>query len=160
VAPVARDEQALRDFSERMSSAMTAAGFPRMPARVLMALTVADADGLTASELADQLAVSPGAISGAVRYLQTVGMVRRVSQPGSRRDLYELPHNAWYTASMRASPVYDSFLALVPIGIHAAGGAESIAGERLIELEGFYRFLQRRMPELLREWDEERRART
>ena len=159
MAPVARDEQALREFSERMSAALTAAGFPRMPARALMALTISESDGLTAADLAEQLAVSAGAISGAVRYLQTLGMVRRVSQPGTRRDIYELPqHNPWYTASMRTSTMYDAFLALAPTGIAAAGGAESLVGSRLVDLSDFLTFVKRRLPELLDEWTELRRA--
>lgn len=158
MTPVARDEQALRDFSERMSAAMTAAGFPRMPARVLMALTVAETAGLTAAELAERLEVSAGAVSGAVRYLQVVGMVRRVTQPGSRRDLYELPHNAWYTATMRGNSLYDSYISMVPVGVEAAGGPRTLAGERLVELAEFFRFVQGRLPQLLSEWDERRRA--
>jgi len=156
---MARDEQALRDFSERMSAALTAAGFPRMPARALMALTISETDGLTAADLAEQLAVSPASVSGAVRYLQTLGMVRRVSQPGTRRDIYELPqHNPWYTASMRTSTMYDAFLALAPTGIAAAGGPDSMVGTRLTDLSGFLSFVKRRLPELLEEWNALSRA--
>lgn len=151
-----RDEQGVRDFSERMAAALIGAGFPRMPARVLMALTVAESDGMTAVEIADWLDISAGAVSGAVRYLQTLGMVRRVSQQGSRRDLYELPFNAWYTASMRTNPLYEQFIALARVGIEVAGGPDSIVGERLVELSDFYVFLQKRLPQLLREWDEGR----
>src|ERR1700712_2445479 len=93
-----RDERALNDVVERAASILAAAGFPKMPARVLMALTVTETGGLTAVELSEQLGVSAAAISGAVRYLQTVGIARRVSQSGSRRDRYELPEDAWYAA--------------------------------------------------------------
>lgn len=156
---VSRDERGLRDFAERMSAALTAAGFPRMPSRVLMALTIAETEGLTAAELAEQLAVSPGAISGAVRYLQALGMVRRVAQAGTRRDLYELPqHNPWYTASMRTSTMYDAILALAPTGVDAAGGPESPVGSRLLELTDFLEFVKRRLPDLLDEWTASRRC--
>lgn len=150
---MARDEQALRDYGERMSAALGAEGFPRMPARVLMALTTCDGEGMTAAELSEQLGASPGAISGAVRYLQHMGMARRVSQPGTRRDLYELPYaNPWYTVSMRATPMYDALLVLAPAGIAAAGGADTVAGSRIAEMTEFLEFVKRRLPDLLEEW--------
>jgi DNA-binding transcriptional regulator GbsR (MarR family) len=151
---MARDEQALRDYAERTASFMVAAGFPRMPARVLMALTVSDRDGLTASELAEQLSASAAAISGAVRYLQTLAMVRRVSQPGSRRDLYELPHDPWYTASMQKNPMYDQVLSLAASGLDAAGDADDAAHQRITEMMSFFTFIQRRLPEVFDEWRE------
>ena len=66
----ARDEEQVRSFVEQMAMFLTDWGFPRMPARVLMGLMAADEERLTAGELAKRLAVSPAAISGAVRYLQ------------------------------------------------------------------------------------------
>ena len=116
---MARDEQALRDAMEHSAAVLAAAGFPRMPARVLMALTVADAGGLTAQELAEELGVSAAAISGAVRYLQTLGYVRRTAQAGSRRDRYELPADLWYGASFRKSPLFDSLASLLDRAVEA-----------------------------------------
>jgi DNA-binding transcriptional regulator GbsR (MarR family) len=150
---VVRDEQALRDYAERSASLLVGAGFPRMPARVLMALMVAET-GLTALQLAERLDASAAAISGAVRYLQTVAMVTRVPQQGSRRDLYELPQNAWYSASMSENRLYDAILSLSLPAIDVAGGADSIAGARIHEMTEFFRFIQRRLPELLAEWDQ------
>ena len=56
---MARDERAMTDFVEQTAAAMAAAGFPRMPARVLMALIAAESTGLTAKELSDELGASP-----------------------------------------------------------------------------------------------------
>ena len=81
---MARDEAALAEVLEHSAAVLTAAGFPKMPARVLMALTVTETPGLTAAELAARLEASPAAISGAVRYLSTLGIIRRLSQAGSR----------------------------------------------------------------------------
>ena len=70
-----RDEVAVRRFVERLGSVLHAAGLPRLPSRVF-AVLMADEDGtMTAAELADALAVSPAAVSGAVRYLQQVRMM-------------------------------------------------------------------------------------
>ena len=77
----------LQRYAERLASVFTAAGFPRMAARVLMALMMSPDAALTAAELKDRLGISSGAVSGAVKYLETVGMVRRRAHrgPGARR---------------------------------------------------------------------------
>jgi DNA-binding Lrp family transcriptional regulator len=156
---VARDERALNDVREHAASVLIAAGFPKMPGRVLMALTVTEQPGMTASELADVLGASPAAISGAVRYLQTIGIIRRVSQAASRRDRYELPSD-WYASMVRQSPVYAVLATQADAGIAAVDDPDSLATERLRDMAGFYRFLERRLPELLDEWEQVRAARS
>ncbi len=156
---MARNDQAVHDVVEHTAAILTAAGFPKMPARVLMALTVSDSGGLTAQELSAQLGVSAAAISGAVRYLQTIGIVRRLSQNGSRRDRYELPENAWYTALATESPIYGVLAAQADAGVAAIDDPSSVATERLEEMARFYRFIGERMPQLLDEWEAERRSR-
>ncbi len=155
---MARDEKAVTEFVEQTAAAMTAAGFPRMPARVLMALIASESTGLTAKELGEQLSASPAAISGAVRYLQTVRMVHRVSQPGSRRDVYELPERAWYTVTIGKNPLYDHIGELAAKAVEAIDDPDSLASQRIQEMSDFFDFIQLRMPQLLEEWQAERRA--
>ena len=153
---MARDDKGVNDFVEQSAAAMTAAGFPRMPARVLMALMVADGPGLTAQELGERLSASAAAISGAVRYLQTVRMIRRVSQPGSRRDLYELPEDSWYTASIGKNALYDLIEQLAAKAVVSIDDPASAASQRVQEMSDFFVFIQRRLPEVLEEWEAER----
>lgn len=141
--------------AEKAAAGFAAAGFPKMPARALMALVSSEDGSLTAAELADRLGVSAAAVSGAVRYLQTVGFVQRVSQPGSRRDLYALHDDAWYIATMRKSPIYQS-LAVLTDAIAEALPAGSAAGARVSEMGRFYRFLHARVPALLDDWERQR----
>ncbi|KRC46701.1 hypothetical protein ASE16_14870 [Leifsonia sp. Root227] len=156
---MAKDERALNDVLEHAAAVLTSAGFPKMPARVLMALTVTEQQGMTAAELADRLSASPAGISGAVRYLQTIGIVRRVSQSASRRDRYELPSD-WYASMTRQSPIYAVLAAQADAGIAAVDDPDSLATERLRDMAGFYRFLEKRLPELLDEWEQIRAARS
>ncbi len=79
------DADLFAEFIERSSSEMAAQGFPRMPARVLMALTATEEGRATSEELAATLQASPAAISGAVRYLGVVGFVRNTTIPGTRK---------------------------------------------------------------------------
>ncbi|MDQ1607383.1 MAG: hypothetical protein QOE16_115 [Microbacteriaceae bacterium] len=153
-----RNEQTLRDVVEQSAAVLTAAGFPKMPARVLMALMVSEEGGLTAQELAEHLGVSAAAISGAVRYLQTVGIVRRLARSGSRRDRYELPEDAWYTAVTSKSPIYGVLAGLAESAVGAIGDPSSAARARVDEMARFYRFLDARLPELMDEWETLRKS--
>jgi hypothetical protein len=154
---MAKDEAALAEVMEHSAAVLAAAGFPKMPARVMMALTVTESPGLTAAELAERLNVSAAAISGAVRYLQTLGIIRRLSQTGSRRDRYELPSD-WYALMVRNSPIYGTLADQADLGLAAVGDPASPATERLRDMAGFYRFLQRRLPTLIAEWEQVRAA--
>src|SRR5262249_61608081 len=92
---VERDEQAIAPFIERFASVLVEAGVPPMSARVFSALLVTDSGRLTAAELTELLGASPAAISGAVRYLEHVGMIGRQREPGSRPDVDLLRHDLW-----------------------------------------------------------------
>src|SRR4051794_8944516 len=70
-------------FIERFSGVLVDGGVPRMPARVFALLLASDDGRLTAAELADELQVSPAAVSGAVRYLLQTGLIERARGPGS-----------------------------------------------------------------------------
>ena len=54
-----------------------------MPALVFSALLVDDDGRMTSTELTSSLEVSPASVSGAVKYLAQVGMLRRERERGS-----------------------------------------------------------------------------
>jgi predicted transcriptional regulator len=147
--------EAVTAAAERTAAAFAAAGFPKMPARALLALVASERGSLTAAELADRLGASAAAVSNAVRYLQTVGFVQRISQPGSRRDLYALHDDEWYVVSMRNSPIYEKLAALTDATAEALPEG-SAARSRVTEMGRFYRFLAARMPALLDDWERQR----
>ena len=155
---MARDDVALAAVVEQSAAALTAAGFPKLPMRVMMTLLVTEQEGLTAGELGDSLNSSAAAISVAVRYLQTVGIVRRVAQPGSRRDRYELPADAWVRTLYAERPIYGALAEFADAAVAAIDDPESLGSKRSSEMASFYRFIAGRMPELIREWDEIRKA--
>ena len=117
--------------------------------------------------------MSAAAISGAVRYLQNVSFVRRVAQSGSRRERYELPDDYWYQASTNTSTnavsIYQPLAQLaedalavldkseVDQGEVAADSAASVRANRIREMAEYFRFMQKRMPELNEEWEVSRR---
>jgi DNA-binding transcriptional regulator GbsR (MarR family) len=153
-----RDEDAVREAVEQSAAVLANAGFPRMPARVLMALEASEDGGMTALEIADALRISAAAVSGAVRYLQTIGIVHRVAQSGSRRDRYVLPDDAWYAASVSKSPVYRMLADRADALRGVVGEPGSAAERRVHEMARFYRFMDSRLPEVLAEWEQLRDA--
>ena len=156
---MARDEQALRDAMEHSAAVLAAAGFPKMPARVLMALTVADAGGLTAQELAKSSASARRRFPGrcaTCRPSATCGALRRPAAGETATSC--LPISA-YGASFRKSPLFDSLASLLDRAVEAIDDPTSPASIRSEEMARFYRFLGTRMPSLLDEWEEIRNVR-
>ena len=149
------ETEAVNDFITAVGGNLADQGFPRIPAFVLMALTASETGRMTAAELGEQLGVSPAAVSGAVRYLTTIGFVGRVTEPGSRRHVYGMGRTPWYTASLDRSASYRFLIGMLRQSA-ARLGARPGAQARIEELAAFFEFLDRRMPALLEEWNEER----
>ena len=134
-----------------LATELAAQGFPRMPARVIMALTVSAEGRLTSAELADLLDASPAAISGAVRYLQTLGFVRASTVSGTRKHVYALPPIPWYATTL----TQDRYGHIVEVLDAAAPDLpEGGSRERVAEMADFFRFLQTEMPRLWARWKE------
>jgi DNA-binding transcriptional regulator GbsR (MarR family) len=146
-----RDPQAVRRFVERFAGGLVDAGMPRMPALVFAALLAADDARLSAADLVEQLQISRAAVSGAVRYLSGLGIVRREREPGSRRDHYVFANDSWYEMVARREQILDQWIATTKAGLEAVGPATG-AGVRLSESLAFFEFLQAEMPALLTRW--------
>lgn len=151
-----RDEEAVRRFVEHFAMTFADLGFPRMPARVLGTLMVADEPGLTAGEIADRLGASAAAISGAVRYLTQIGLIVREPVLGSRRDIYRMPNHAWYVASMVKSGAYQKIGDVVAEGVKVVGDESTAPGRRIAEMRDFFHFMQDEMAQLMERWEERR----
>lgn len=143
------------DFVERMGSALTHAGLPRVPSLVFAALLVDDDGRMTAAELASRLDLSAGSISGAVRYLEQVGMARRERERGSRRDVYVVDDDAWHGAMMRHDQVYGPMVAALSSGL-ARYPADSPVHRRLLVTREFLTFIDDEMAALAARWERRR----
>lgn len=141
----------VEEFAEQMAATLAAAGFPRMAARVMMALMTAESGRATAEELTQQLGSSAAAISGATRYLQSMAIIRRRSIPGSRKHRYELPDHAWYDATSSQGQLYTHLIELAERGLSAMP-PDSKTAQRTAEMADYFRFMRERLPLLLEEW--------
>ncbi|HEY6796717.1 MAG TPA: MarR family transcriptional regulator [Kineosporiaceae bacterium] len=146
----------LRQFIEDFASTLVAAGVPRMPARVFSCLLVTEQGRLTSAELSEQLGVSPAAISGAIQYLDTVHLVRRTREPGSRRDQYVVEHDVWYQAVISRDTLLDRWIEQLGAGLEIVG-EHTGAGGRLSETLEFFAFLKEEMALLRQRWADSRR---
>jgi predicted transcriptional regulator len=132
-------------------------GFPRMPARVFAALLTSDPGRLTATELATRLQISPAAVSGAVRYLTQIGMVRRESEPGSRRHYYRAPRDVWGDVIGIRDQLMARWTGVLREGVDVLG-PDTPAGERVAESVRFFEFVSSELPQVVRKWRECRPA--
>lgn len=145
-------------FVERFGVLLTEAGMPRMPARVFACILADDAGRLTAAELAERLAISPAAVSGAVRYLVQVGMVARGREPGARRDDYRLPDHLWYEVYAYRSDMLRRWEQAMADGAALLG--HTPAGRRIEETREFFAFLREELPALMDTWRERQAKRS
>lgn len=146
-----RDEQAVARFVEQFALLFSDAGVPRMPARVFALLLATDSGKSTAGQLAEALRASPAAISGAVRYLDQVGLVVRRRDPGERRDHYEVAHDVWYEAYANRDKQLNDWSRALDTGV-AAVGEDTPAGRRLRQTSRFFDFLREELPALMAKW--------
>lgn len=152
-----RDDEAVYRFIERFSSVLSEAGFPRMPARVFVALLTSDSGLLTAAEIAQLLHASPAAVSGGVRYLVQVGLVSSERDRGSRRHRYRLPDNVWHEFMAVRDRMFSRWARVLQDGIEVLGPGTP-AGSRMADTARYLEFLQTEMYTLLDRWREREAA--
>ncbi|ASR38493.1 MarR family transcriptional regulator [Prauserella marina] len=155
---VGRDEEAVRKYIESLALTLTQLGMQRMSARVFAALAVSDDSRLTAAELSEQLSVSPAAISGAVRYLDQVGMIVKERLPGERRDHYRLYDDFWFASTLKRDRMIRMWRDATVEGIDAVG-PDSPAGVRLSHMVDFLDFLIKEIPLIFERWEQLREQR-
>ena len=141
------------DLAERIASSLANAGIARLPSRVFAALLVDDDGRMTSAELTAFLHVSAAAISGAVRYLLQMGMIRRERERGSRRDLYVVDDDAWHGLMLRRAHMYAPIKAALSTSIESLG-PDAAAHERLVLTREFLVFVEDFYRDIAQAWEE------
>lgn len=144
-----------RRQAEELALMLSDFGMQRMSARVMAAFLFTERPSLTLGELAEELDVSQGSVSGALKALHQVGMLERVPVPGSRRDHHRLRRDAWERLFSSQNEVVRRMLSAAKEGI-AATGEDSAARGRLQEMHDFYSFMLDELPLLFERWREKR----
>lgn len=144
---------------ERLGAALSGAGFPPMPSRVFAALLVDDDGRMTAAELSRELSVSAAAVSGAVRYLSHVGLLRRERERGGRKDVFVVLDDAWHGALTSTDQIHAPIIAALADGVDHLG-ARTSAGARLQLSREFLEFVTEEMRGIVDRWEDHKRDRT
>jgi predicted transcriptional regulator len=144
-------------YVEQLGAALADAGLPSLPSRVFSALLMDDDGRMTSAELTEMLGVSPAAVSGAVKYLAHMQMLRRERERGSRRDVYVVDEDAWQGAMMRRDQTYAPILRALDgaLGVRAPGDP---AYHRIRLSAEFLRFVDAELADLPERWAAHRRS--
>lgn len=144
----------LREAAEKLALTLSESGIQKTTARVMTALLFSRQEAMTAADLCEELRISSGAVSGAVKQLIPTGIIERVPAPGSRRDHYRFREHAWVTLMGNQNALLSSMWDAASEGIKVAG-KDSTPGRRLDEMQHFYGFMQREMAALIDKWLEQ-----
>ncbi|WTE24063.1 MarR family transcriptional regulator (plasmid) [Streptomyces anthocyanicus] len=145
----------MRDAAEKLALVLAQGGMQKTAARVSTALLFSQQETMTSAELCEELQISAGAVSAAVRQLAPLGLLERVPVPGSRRDHYRFPNGAWGQLMTQQTQLLATMSAFARKGLVAAGGPDSTVGRRLHEMEDFYGFMHRGVRPLIDRWNAE-----
>lgn len=144
------DARVLR-YVERFAGVLHAGGMPRMPALVFACLYAAEADSMSASELAERLEVSLASISGAVRFLTQGGIVLRERASGARQDRFRVDSDVWLTIMRRRDAELAKWQEQIRDGVEATGRGSRASG-RLEESLPFFDYMRRNLTDMLDRW--------
>ncbi|MET9633143.1 MarR family transcriptional regulator [Lentzea sp. NPDC006480] len=150
-------ETARREAAEHLALTLVGAGMQRMGARALAAFLFSDKESLTAGDLAEELGVSAGSVSGAIKMIVQMGLIERIYVAGSRREHFRMRDNAWTTLYSRQHSVVDDVLTAVERGVDAVGSGPAF--QRLVDMRDFYAFLLDEAPALVERFEQLRAER-
>ena len=94
----ARESELFHEVADAVGSLMEFWGFKRIMGRI-WALLYLRGEPLSAAELCQELAISTGAASMTLSELEHWGVVRRLRQPGNRREYFEAETDIWRMVS-------------------------------------------------------------
>jgi DNA-binding transcriptional regulator GbsR (MarR family) len=143
--------QRLRDAAEKLALTLAQGGMQKATARVMTALLYTEQDTMTAADLCEQLSISTGAASAAIKQLIQTGMIERVPAPGSRRDHYRFPKGAWASLMSQQNAMIGVMRDAAQEGLDAVGDGTDTA-DRLHEMQDFYGYMQRELLPLIDNW--------
>jgi len=142
---------AVERFVERLGLASQAEGMPRIAGRILAYLMITGAScGL--DELAEGLRVSRASISTNTRFLETLGVLERVTRPGSRGDYYQLGEDPYGRLVQGAVRRLHRMKELLADARRSFPASLTDATARIAEMEAFYDLQIRHAEAALGEW--------
>lgn len=130
-----RDDAAVSEYEETFTVLLMRQGVPRMMARVLTCLLIADSGSVTAAELVQRLGVSPATVSKSISSLESQGLIARVRDEG-RRERYFVDGDVWYESTLAGARGMAQVAEVARQGVTVLGH-DTPAGSRLENMARF-----------------------
>jgi DNA-binding transcriptional ArsR family regulator len=132
-------------------------GFPPMVGRLLGYLAICDPAEQSIAELADALLASRSAITGAIKSLETVGLIRRSRSAGERMDRVRIDLNSPQAFGFDVTE-YIEQKELADEGLRVLKGTSLERRAVLLHWAAFSQFLAENLPMLEKQWKAHRAA--
>ncbi|MBN2405606.1 MAG: hypothetical protein JXE06_08495 [Coriobacteriia bacterium] len=146
------DEEGRSVLREKLARMLEQVGFPHSISRVYAALTMAPGEGLSTSELMEELSISKASVSNAMQFLVGTALVEKYRVPGSRETHYRMLKGVWGDILAKKFAAMSYITSVVR---EAKEGADSpLALERLNEMDDVYTFFQKEFESVMERWNE------
>ena len=142
-------------YLEKMGIYFEREGFPRMAGRIFALLLTDPGGQLSASDIVAKIHVSRGSVSTMTRFLIERGLVEKTGSPGKREDLFRLKPDALSAMFAQRVSAVQEFRELLQTGLRMTD-PKSPNSRYMAEMADFYNWMESRMPELWKEWEENR----
>lgn len=143
--------ESVQSFVERLGLMMESEGLPRIAGRIFGFLLVHEG-AFSLDELAEELQVSKASVSTNARMLEQFGLVERTSEPGDRRDYYQMGHDAWERILLSAQRKQESMRQALTEAAASLPEEMEAGRRRLIQAEQFYLLLVDQIDRTLERW--------
>lgn len=142
-------------FVERVGVALEALGATRTAGRLLGVLLVAE-EPISLDDAARALKASRASISTNARWLETLGLLQKVSYPGDRKDYYLVSPGTFERILARRVAQMREWSRIAEAGLAAIEDDNLIARARLEEMRETYAVLGGQMAALVARLEERR----
>jgi DNA-binding transcriptional regulator GbsR (MarR family) len=143
-------------MQERLTRMLEEVGFPHTIARIYTALTLAEGEGLSTSDLLDELDISKASVSNATQFLVGTELAERYRVRGSRQVHYRILKDVWGTILAKKFAAVGYIRRTVEEAIALGPGDKARA--RLQEMHDVYSFFETEFEEVMSRWNERKKA--
>jgi hypothetical protein len=125
------------------------AGMPPMAGRMWAYLAICEPPEQTAAMIAERLHASRGSVSGMARLLEQIGIVRRSTRSGDRREFFSIPPDALHKLGEMAVVRLRQTRELADAGLALIADRPPESQARLRDVRDYYGFFEREWPAIL-----------
>lgn len=141
---------------DKLSTVLETAGFPHAMARVYAALTLAEGEGLSTTELVEKLDISRASVSNAMQFLMGTDLVERYRVRGTREAHYRMLKGKW--GDILARKFAGTSYLVRAIEEAMAASPSDKARERLEEMHGVYAFFESELENVMQRYYERNKS--